>query len=113
MNPTRIDIINEIYNFDLKFVSLAHKDTLLCAIVLNDGRFTICSDDESIVIYNNITFNTDIIIKEDKFGVNYFSKLSSGMLASCSWDNTIKIFNIKNNNYKVIQILNSHEILFI
>ena len=30
------------------------------------------------------------------------------MLASCSNDKTIKIFNIKNNNYEVLQILNNH-----
>ena len=33
-------------------------------------------------------------------------QLSSGMLASISNDHTIKIFDIKNNNYEILQTLN-------
>ena len=35
-------------------------------------------------------------------------KLSSGILASCSYDKTIKLFNINNNNYNILQTLNLH-----
>ena len=35
-------------------------------------------------------------------------QLSSGKLATCSYDKTIKLFNIKGNNYNIIQNLNDH-----
>ena len=35
-------------------------------------------------------------------------QLSSGILATCSYDKTIKLFNIKGNNYNIIQNLNDH-----
>ena len=34
--------------------------------------------------------------------------MSSGILATCSSDNTIKLFNIKGNNYNILQTLNYH-----
>ena len=34
--------------------------------------------------------------------------MSSGIIASCSDDNTIKLFNIKGNNYNILQTLNDH-----
>ena len=77
--------------------------------VLNDGRFATCSYDKSIIIYNNKTFKQDLIIKEHTGPVHYILQLSSGMLASCSGDKTIKIFNINNNNYEVFQTLKYHQ----
>ena len=41
--------------------------------------------------------------------INSVIKLSSSDLASCSADNTIKLFRINANNYKVIQVLNYHK----
>ena len=60
-------------------------------------------------IYNNKTFKQDLIIKEHTGYVLYILQLSSGMLASCSYDQTIKIFNINNNNYEVVQTLQYHQ----
>ena len=34
--------------------------------------------------------------------------MSSGIIASCSSDETIKLFNIKENNYNILQTLNYH-----
>ena len=34
--------------------------------------------------------------------------MSSGIIASCSNDKTIKLFNIKGNNYNILQTLNYH-----
>ena len=36
------------------------------------------------------------------------TQLSSGIIASCSKDKTIKLFNIKGNNYNILQTLNYH-----
>ena len=39
---------------------------ILCSTVLKNGRFVIGSWDKSIIIYNNKTFKSDLIIKEHK-----------------------------------------------
>ena len=62
-----------------------------------------------IIIYNNKTFKPDLIIKENSDSVDYLTQLSSGILASCSNDNTIKLFNITDNQYQIIQTLNYHQ----
>ena len=100
---------NLIYNFDLKCKCKYHRGDIFCLIVLNDGRFATCSIDKSIIIYNNKTFKPDLIIKEDTYTVIYILQLSSGMLASSSTDDTIKIFNIKYNNYEILQTLKGHK----
>jgi len=98
---------NKYYNLELKLKCKYHEDAISCSTVLNDGRIAICSHDKSIV-YNNKTFKPDLIICEHINYVNYILKLSSGMLASCSDDSTIKLFNIKYNKYEVLQTLNYH-----
>ena len=100
-------------NFDIKSKNpslklKAHKGAILCATVLNDGRFATCSKDGSIIIYNDKTSKPDLVIQEHNDRVNYILQLSTGMLASCSWDKSIKIFNIKYNNYQLLQTLNYH-----
>ena len=75
---------------------------------MNDGRLVSGSRDNSIIIYNKETYKPDIIIKEHNYYVNCITQLSSGILASCSDDNTIKLFNIKGNEYEVLQILIYH-----
>ena len=47
-------------------------------------------------------------MKEHKAGVTYIIQLSSGYLASCSNDNTIKLYDIIENQYNVIQTLEEH-----
>ena len=86
-----------------------HKNVIRCATLLKDGRFATGSDDKSIIIYNNKTFQPDITINIHSDVVSCIIQLSSGILASSSWDNTIKLFNINNNNYNVLQTLNYHQ----
>ena len=74
----------------------------------NDGRLVSGSNDKSIIIYNKETYKPDIIIKEHSDIVEYIIQLSSGILASCSSDKLIKLFNIKENKYEVLQTLNDH-----
>ena len=76
--------------------------------MLKDGRFATGSWDCSIIIYNNKTFKPDLIIKEHSGSVYCLTELSSGILASCSDDKTIKLYNITGNEYQVIQTLNYH-----
>ena len=71
-------------------------------------KISFCSSDKSIIIYNKVSYKPDLIIKEHKGAVYCIIQLSSGILASCSYDKTIKLFNIKDNSYEIIQTLNYH-----
>ena len=75
---------------------------------MNDGRLVSGSDDNSIIIYNETTYEPDIIIKEHSSYICCVTQLSSGLLASCSNDKTIKLFNIKDFEYETIQTLSYH-----
>ena len=85
-----------------------HSNKVICLILLKDGRLASGSYDNSIVIYNKVTFNPDLIIREHKGYLTSIIQLSSGELASSSHDDTIKIFNIKEKDYEVIQTLQYH-----
>ena len=51
-----------------------------------------------IIKYNKTTYKPDLIVKEHKDGVWYIIQLSSGIIATCSDDKTIKLFNVKGKN---------------
>ena len=85
-----------------------HTSTVMCLCVLNDGRLVSGSYDKSIIIYNKITYQPDLIIKEHSSDVYCIIQLSSGELVSCSNDKTIKIFSINGVQYKLLQTLNYH-----
>lgn len=102
------------YNdFNIKLKEPIHKLNLhtgyvYCLAILNDGRLVSGSVDKSIIIYNKVTFQPDLIIKEHTGVVCCIIQLSSGELVSCSYDKQIKIFNIKGNEYEVLQTLKYH-----
>ena len=77
--------------------------------MLNDGRLASGSENSLIIIYNKNTYQPELIIKQHKYDIYCIIQLSSGELASCSYDQTIKIYNIKETQYKVIQTLNYHD----
>ena len=85
-----------------------HKWPVFCLCILNDGRLVSGSNDYSIIIYNKITYQPDIIIKEHNSTICCIIQLSSGILASCSYDHTIKLFNINGMKYEILQTLNYH-----
>ena len=85
-----------------------HTSNVICLCVLNDGRLVSGSYDKSIIIYNKITYQPDLIIKEHSNNVYCIIQLSSGELVSCSDDKTIKIFSITEVQYKLLQTLNYH-----
>ena len=64
---------------------------------MNDGRLVSGSRDKSIIIYNKETYKPDLIIKEHSDMVCYITQLSSGILASCSNDHSIILYNIQLN----------------
>jgi len=85
-----------------------HNEWVLCLTILNDGRLISGSDDNSIIIYNKTTYQPDLIINEHKSPINCIIQLNSGILATSSNDKKIKLFNIKGNNYNIIQTLEYH-----
>ena len=99
------------YNIELKklrFKLKYHTKRINCSTVLTDGRFVTGSDDHSIIIYNNKTFKPDLTIKEHSSDVYCLTQLCSRVLASGSYDKTIKLININGNGYNVIQTLTYH-----
>ena len=79
---------------------------LYIVLLLKDGRLVSGSSDSSIIIYNKETFKSDFKIKEHNSSVNYITTLNSSILALYSYDKTIKLFNIKENIYNVVQNFN-------
>jgi WD40 repeat protein len=101
-------------NFDINQKKLIleinyHKAEIFRLCLLDDGRLVSSSYDTNIIIYNKITYRPDIIIKEHKDFVYDIIEIDPNILASCSGDKTIKIFKIKDNNYKILQTLNYHK----
>ena len=87
-----------------------HQNTVHCATILKNGKFATGSNDCSIIIYNDKTYEIDLIIKAHNGFVLCLIQLSSGVLVSTSADKAIKLF--KPNTYQVIQTLTYHKIEF-
>ena len=97
-----IEFRNPIFNLE------NHKDNVLSLTVLKDKRLASGARDSLIIIYNKASFKPEITIKEHTYVVCCLCQLSSGPLASCSLDKKIKLFNIKETSYEVLQILDDH-----
>jgi len=85
-----------------------HTSHIYCLTLLKDGRLASGSNDNIIIVYNKETYKPDLTIKEHKSSIYCIKALNSGTLASCSYDKTISLFNIKDNEYNVLQTLNYH-----
>ena len=53
-----------------------HTSKVYCLCILNDGRLVSGSYDNSIIIYNKITYQPDIIIKEHNEYISRITQLS-------------------------------------
>ena len=77
--------------------------------VLNDEGWLVSSAcDYSIIIYNKITYQPDIIINEHSNYIYCITQLSSGILSSSSYDKAIKLFKIKEKEYETLQTFKYH-----
>ena len=83
-------------------------DYINCLINLNDGRLAACSDDCLIHIYNIQTFIEDLTIKENTDSVKYIFEMNNKNLVSSSSNGIINIYEIYNNNYKLIDQLKAN-----
>ena len=85
-----------------------HKEGLSHILILNGGRISSSSKDNTLIIYNKNTFKPDIII-EHLGNVNYFIQLRNTNIVTCSWDHTSKIIQLfPKKKYKIIQTLREH-----
>ena len=101
------DSANSIFK-NPKHVLQYHTEPIFCTAVLKDGRIATGSKDKEIIVFNNKTFKPDLTIKEHNGVVVNMIELSTGYLASCSEDKTIKIYDVGLKTYKVIQTLKDH-----
>ena len=101
------DSANSIFK-NPKHVLQYHTEPIFCSAVLKDGRIATGSKDKEIIVFNNKTFKPDLTIKEHNGVVVNMIELSTGYLASCSEDKTIKIYDVGLKTYKVIQTLKDH-----
>ena len=102
------------YNYDFNKISKGpiikrkdNRDSFQCLTTLKNGKFVVGSNDCSIIIYNDKTYEIESKILVHNDFVFCLTQLSSGVLASSSGDKTIKLF--QKNTYKIIQILNCHK----
>ena len=88
-----------------------NNSSILCLILLSDGRFVSGSNDSKIKIYNNNTYIVEILIEEHLKSVICLIEskiLKFKNLISSSKDSTINIYKIEKKNYKLIQKIISH-----
>ena len=101
------DSANSIFK-NPKHVLQYHTEPIFCTAVLKDGRIATGSKDKEIIVFNNKTLKPDLTIREHNGVVVNMIELSTGYLASCSEDKTIKIYDVGLKTYKVIQTLKDH-----
>ena len=58
--------------------------------------------DSSIIIYNKDIYQPELIIKKHSGNICCIIQFNSGELVSCSYDKTIKIYNIKGVKYELL-----------
>ena len=105
--------LSKKYSLNLKSISNSttlstYKNYIVFLLLLSDGRIASTSLENSIKIFNQITFDLSLIINEHSKSIKYLLQLKNGLLISCSNDETIKIFKLHNNTYSIIQILMGH-----
>lgn len=99
--------LNNLYEISTLYF---HKESVFCLCILNDKRILSSSNDCSIRIFNQISFECDLIINENNEGVIYVFQLNDNSILSCSYNNEIKIYKlIGKYDYQIIQKLNKHK----
>ena len=76
-----------------------NEGTIWCVKTLDDGRLAAADSKSNLIIYNNETFEPEIIIKNNLEQLWNFTQLKNKNIA-CSFEsnNTLKIIKINNNN---------------
>ena len=109
----QLNNLNQTKDFSLSAINLKkevkYSDYIFCLATLNDNRIASGCRDGLINIYKK-NYDLDFQIKEHSGRVFYLFTHSNGNLISCSYDKTIKVFSIldNDNNYKCIQTITNH-----
>ena len=74
--------------------------------ILKNGDFASSSSDGELTIYDKKTFNSKLVIYEHYTALYYFTQLKNGNIITCSGDKTMKIIELNNDTYNVIQTIN-------
>ena len=85
-----------------------HNNSIYCLLYLKDKRIASSGYDNNIFIYNKDSYEIDIKIKEHEGCVWFITQNSKENLISCSYDKTIKIFELFNDSYQILQVLTHH-----
>lgn len=94
--------------FKTNVVIRQNKQSVYSICLLKDKRLASCSQENSIKIFSLETYKCEIEINDHNDWVSYVSILENGDLISSSYDFTIRIWEIYQNNYKCVKIINSH-----
>ena len=78
--------------------------------ILKDGRLAVCLESGFLNIYNpREDFSLEICFQIHKKEISHIIQLSNSNIVTCSWDSTIKIIELENEKYKIIQSLEEHD----
>ena len=91
--------IIDIYFPENEINFTGHKSWILNAIELKEeDKFVTCGRDHTIRLWNILSTNCELILDEHKSNVNYLIELNEGIIASCSSDGFIKVWNLNYDN---------------
>ena len=88
-----------------------HTEYISNIILLQNGKLASSSLDCYIKIYNKDTFEEEISIKENSC-VDWIEQIKDGTLISCPRDKTIRLYEIYDNSYKNIKVINESSSLW-
>jgi len=96
-------------NIQEKTILSIKSNLIICLKLLNDKRLAISTLEYSIFIFNKITYEIDINIKNyQNKPFFYFNQLSNNNLITCSSDEKIIIYKIYNKTFEITDILIEH-----
>ena len=87
--------IIDIYFPENEINFTGHKSWILSAIELQEeDKFITCGRDHTLRVWNILSTNCELILDEHKENVNDVIELIEGIIASCSSDGFIKVWNL-------------------
>ena len=87
-----------------------HSSEITSVCFLKDGRLVSGSMDQNAFIYNKITFEIDIKIKEKK-PISYINITKEGILIICLYTTFFNLYKIKEKEYEIIQTIKPYSLL--
>ena len=87
-----------------------HSSEITSVCFLKDGRLVSGSMDQNAFIYNKITFEIEIKIKEKK-PISYINITKEGILIICLYTTFFNLYKIKEKEYEIIQTIKPYSLL--